>query len=103
MALRSRIKKQPMEFSKKILIISAVVAILLTIIVVVGSFFEFNMSEVAMLTGLVWGEVTASCGFYYWKAKNENRSKGICKLVRDLTKEHSIEDVSRIAEIIFKD
>lgn len=96
-------KKAPLEVSKKILIGSWIAAILLTLIVIIGSFFNLPISDVTTLACLAWGELTAAHAFYYWKAKNENRSKGVCQLVRELACEYGIDGVSRIAEIIFKD
>ena len=93
-----------METSKKILAGSWAAAITLTVIVVVGSFIPgVDMSQVTILAGSAWAELTAAHGFYYWKAKNENRAKGAQKLVKQLAAEYGIDVAARFAEIIFKD
>lgn len=98
----SRLKA--METSKKILAGSWTAAITLTVIVVVGSFIPgTDMSQVCILAGSAWAELTAAHGFYYWKAKNENRAKGAQKLVKQLAEEHGIDAAARFTEIIFKD
>lgn len=98
----SRLKR--METSKKILAGSWAAAITLTIIVVVGAFIPgADMSQVTILAGSAWAELTAAHGFYYWKAKNENRAKGAQKLVKQLAEQYGIDAAARFAEIIFKD
>ncbi len=92
-----------METSKKILGGSWAAAITLTVIVVVGTFCRVDVSSLTILATSAWGELTAAHAFYYWKAKNENRSKGTQKLVRELAQEYGIDAVARFAEIIFKD
>lgn len=96
-----RVKR--METSKKILAGSWIVTLTLTTIVVVATFCEVDVTNLTILAGASWAELTAAHGFYYWKAKNENRSKGAMKLVKALAEEHGIEAAARFAEIIFKD
>lgn len=97
----SRLKT--METSKKILGGSWIVTLTLTTIVVIATFKQVDVTNLTILAGLSWGELTAAHGFYYWKAKNENRRKGTCKLIRELAQEHGIDAAARFAEIIFKD
>lgn len=97
----SRLKT--METSKKILGGSWAVTLTLTTIVIIGTFMQVDVTNLTILAGLSWGELTAAHGFYYWKAKNENRSKGAYKLIRELAQEHGIDAAARFAEIIFKD
>lgn len=91
------------ETSKLILIGSWAVALTLTGITIHGSYLGRDMSQVAMLAALSWGELTAAHGFYFWKAKNENRAKGTQKLIKDLAAKHGIDAVARIAELVFRD
>ena len=42
-------------------------------------------------------------GFYYWKAKNENRSKHAMNLVREFADKYGIENVVSLAETVLKD
>ena len=97
----SRLKT--METSKKILAGSWAAAITLTTLVVIGTFKQVDVTNLTILAGAAWAELTAAHGFYYWKAKNENRYKGAAKLIRELAQEHGIEAAARFAEIIFKD
>lgn len=93
-----------METSKKILLASWFASIILTSIAICGVFMELSHSaELTTIAGFAWGELTAAHGFYYWKAKNENRAKGTQRLIKDLTTRHGIDAAARFAEIIYKD
>lgn len=92
-----------MEFSKKILITSWCSTIILTTIVIVGSFLNFNMDAVAVIAALAWAELTAAHGFYYWKAKNENRIKITQQMMKDWARRYGVESVATLAEIILKE
>lgn len=89
-----------METSKKILIASWVVTVLLTIVAIYAAFQAVDLTTLA---GMAWAELTAAHGFYYWKAKNENRAKGTQALIRELAEKHGIDSAARFAEIIYKD
>ena len=92
-----------MEVSKRILCASWVAAGILTAIVIIGTFMDKDVTNITTLAGLAWAELTAAHGFYYWKAKNENRAKGAQKLVTDLAERYGIDSAASFAEIIFKD
>ena len=92
-----------METSKKILGGSWAASIILTVIVTIGTFVRVDVSNLTILAGSAWAELTAAHGFYYWKAKNENRAKGAQKLVKELADDHGIDVAARFAEIIFRD
>ena len=89
--------------SKTILVVNFIVAILLTVAVVVGAYLQIDMSPLTAIAVGWDGQLAVSVGFYYWKAKNENRSKYAMKLVKDLAKEHGMENVINLAEVILKD
>ena len=89
--------------SKLILFLDFLVALTLTGLVVIGSFLDKDMSQVTAVAMLWDAQLGVVSGFYFWKAKNENRSKGVQKLITDLAKEYGIESVAQIAEIIFKE
>lgn len=72
------------ETSKKILLISYIVAIILTVIVVIGSFLDHDMSNITTITSLAWGEVATSNIFYFKKAAKENVPKVIASLDKNL-------------------
>lgn len=92
-----------LETSKKILGASWAASIALTLTCVIGSFMGHDMGNVTTLAGLAWGELTAAHCFYYWKSKNENRAKGVQKLVRDMAETYGTDAAARFAEIIYKD
>ncbi len=61
--------------SKKILIASYVIAIVLTTLVVVGAICGMDVSALSIITSAAYAEVGVSNGFYYNKAKKENAMK----------------------------
>ena len=95
--------KKPPETSKLILAGSWVSTIIMTALTVACTFCGFDASGITTLACLAWGELTAAHGFYYWKAKNENRAKGAQKMVKDLASSYDLEAVARLAEIVYKE
>lgn len=92
------------ETSKKILFASWATTLLFTAIAIYGVFKGLeHVAELTTIAGFAWAELTAAHGFYYWKAKNENRAKGTQKLVRDLAAKYGIDSAAKFAEIIYKD
>ena len=91
------------SYSKKLLIVSWVVAIILTTVVIVGSFLSIDMTNVTTLASLAWGESTAIHGFYLWKSRAENRSKYAMKLVRDFAETYGIDAVTSLAATILQE
>lgn len=68
-----------METSKLILLVSYINAIVLTLVVIIGTFLGFDMSNVTQITLLAWGEVTACNIWYLKKATRENIFKNLPK------------------------
>lgn len=91
------------ETSKLILYISYANAIFFTCVIAMGNLKGVSMSDLATITGINWGEVAAANGFYYWKAKNENRSKYVMKFIQDLNEKEVGDNVARLCEIVIKD
>lgn len=92
-----------MQTSKKILAGSWAVFLTLLALCI---FFKYRGDDISDLVQLTLGsaaELTAAHGFYYWKAKNENRSKHAMQLVRDLADQYGIDAAARIAEVVLKD
>lgn len=89
--------------SKAILLADFVIAILLAVAVTLGAFLGREMSQVAAIAVGWDAQLSVAVGFYYWKAKNENRSKHAMNLVRRLAREYGIENVISLAEIILKE
>ena len=67
------------ETSKLIILTSYLISISLTVVVIVGTFLGFDMSNVTQITLLSYGEVTASNIFYFKKSGRENIFKNLPK------------------------
>ncbi len=97
-------RKKTLCCSKKIVLSSYIVTILLTLCTLAGSFLTSqDMTAIVTITGLAWAETTAANAFYFWKAKNENRIKLTNQMVDSLADKHGIDAVVNLAGIIFKD
>lgn len=92
-----------MSTSKFVLLVDFTVAVFLTVAVTVGAFLGRDMSPAVAVTACWDGQLGIAVGFYYWKAKNENRSKYAMKLVKQLAKEYGIENVIQLAQTVLKD
>lgn len=68
-------KKQPKEFSKKILIVAGIINAVVIIFTMVMIWRTLDLSPLAYLIPSVAAEVATGTGFYYSKAKVENRIK----------------------------
>lgn len=97
------LKLSSVQTSKLILVVDFVVAILLAIAVTTGAYLERDMSQVAAIAVGWDSQLAIAVGFYYWKAKNENRSKHAMELIEKLAGEYGLDSVSNIASIILKD
>lgn len=93
-----------METSKKLAYISDAAAIGLSAAVAYGTLCTSqDVSGLASTAGDAWIACGAANAFYFWKAKNENRSKYVMKLVKEWADKYGIDAVARLAEIILKD
>lgn len=91
-------------WSKRIVICSYVVTVLLSLATILGSIFCVqDITAIATLAGLAWAETAASNAFYFWKAKNENRIKLTKQMVDELGDKYGIDAVVSLASIILKD
>ena len=79
--------KKKFETSKKILAISYILAIILTIIVVICTFIGIECGYITTLAGAAWMEVSASNIFYYTMCKRLNVPKVIMGIYGDLPQE----------------
>lgn len=68
-------RKRKTETSKVLLIISDVLASMVTVTAVSAVFLFHDTQPLEMLIPAVFGLSATSHGFYYWKAKNENIKK----------------------------
>jgi uncharacterized membrane protein len=83
-------KNKKMETSKKILLASYIPAILLTIVVIAGSFTMYDMSNITTIATLAWGEVAVTNAFYYRKAQKENVPKIIANMPNEFKEQIDI-------------
>ncbi len=79
--------KKKIETSKKILIISYALAIILTFIVILCTFFGIECGYITTLGSAAWLEVSASNVFYYTMCKRLNVPKVVMGIYRDLPQE----------------
>lgn len=68
-------KKPPKEFSKKILIVAGIINTVVIVFTMIMIWRTLDLSPLAYLIPSVAAEVAAGTGFYYSKAKVENRIK----------------------------
>lgn len=68
-------KKPPKEFSKKILIVAGIINAVVIVFTMVMIWHTLDLSPLAYLIPSVAAEVATGTGFYYSKAKVENRIK----------------------------
>lgn len=91
-------------WSKRIVICSYAVTILLSLVAILGTFCcAKDTTALTTLAGLAWAETAASNAFYFWKAKNENRIKLTKQMVDELGDKYGIDAVVSLASIILKD
>lgn len=76
-----------LETSKKILIISYLVAFFLTAVVVICTLCEIDCGNITTLAGAAWLEISASNVFYYTMCKRLNVPKVIMGIYGDLPNE----------------
>lgn len=92
-----------MEFSKKILIIHIMVSVCLSVTAIVCSLKGCDANAICTLAGTSFITDGAWGGFYYWKSKNENRSKYAQKFVNSYAEKYGVESAIRVAEVVLKD
>ena len=92
-----------MEFSKKLLIYSAMATFVLSILTIYFSVKQLPLDGLNIVTPLSWAETGAATGFYYWKSKNDNRAKYAQRFIREFANEWGADTAVRIAEIVLKD
>lgn len=79
--------KKKCEMSKKILVASYILAIILTVIVVVCTFKNIECGYITTLAGAAWLELSASNVFYYTMCKRLNVPKVVMGIYSDLPTE----------------
>lgn len=76
--------KKRMECSKKIILASYIITIILTAIVIVGTFLNYEVSNITTLASLSYAELSFSNVWYYKKAAKENVPKILGSLPNEL-------------------
>lgn len=92
-----------MDFSKKIVIGCGIVAVMSSIVTIIACFCKIDATELGVLSGLAWSAFSVGIGFYFWKAKNENRIKLTKSMVKEWADAYGIESVTALAEIVLKE
>ena len=82
--------KKKMETSKLILLVSYIVAGVLSLIVIIGSFTSYDMTNITTIASLAWAEVGASNIWYYKKAAKENVPKVIASMPKEFREQIDI-------------
>lgn len=87
---RKKKQRKRIETSKKILLASYASSIVLTSIVVIGSFLGCDTSDITAIASLAWAEVAVSNAFYYKKAAKENVPKVISGMPKEFREQIDI-------------
>lgn len=89
---------------KKWGIISWGLAIVLTILTIIGIFFtDKDMSVMGTLTGLSFGEVATFTGAYAFKEKSANKMKMALGFIRELADKYPIDSLVPIIQSVIQD
>ena len=67
--------RKKIETSKKLLIFTVAMVIIITIATVVAVFVLEDVTPLEFLIGGIFGLASTAFGFYFWKSKNENCRK----------------------------
>lgn len=76
--------EKKMETSKKIILASYIISIILTIIVVIGTFMNYDVSNITTITSLAYAELSFSNVWYFKKAAKENVPKILGSLPEEI-------------------
>ena len=89
------------EFSKSLLRILVTLTIIISFFCIVFCFKFETIEPLTVLIPSIFTELAAATGFYYWKAKSENKIKITLGAVDDLrSKEDLTENEVRIIEAL---
>ena len=79
------------EFSKKILIASYIIAIAVTAFCCYLALTYRDTSTISSIALACWAEVSVGNGFYYWKARSENKIKMMANMKKELLDKINLE------------
>ena len=80
------------EFSKLILIVMYITAVVFTGVTAYLAYVNASITSFAPIILAIWAELATASGFYYWKAKSENKLKILRSLPAEL--------IDRIKDIV---
>ena len=92
-----------MEFSKWLVRGSCTLTVVMLAITAVASLAGFDATYLGAGTTLCFATSDVCIGFYFWKAKNENRIKLAKQMMCDWADKYGVESVASIAEIVLKE
>lgn len=95
--------KKPKEFSKVFAITILVCTCLVTVFSCYMSYITLDTTIISVIVPAIFAELATSTGFYYSKAKAENKIKlknSLISQTLELQSKYSIEDINRAEEII---
>lgn len=92
-----------METSKKLLLLTAALAVLVTATGILLACFQLAVELMTIVVPISWSPFDLAIGFYYWKAKNENRAKYQQKFMTKWADKYGVESALRAAETVLKD
>ena len=75
------------EFSKLILVTVFITAVVFSSIAAYLAFIGADVGSYSPIVLAIWAELGTSSGFYYWKAKHENKIKLLKDAPKDLIEE----------------
>lgn len=93
--MKSPIKKSKIEFSKKIFIFVAAVAVVVTAFTMYMVWETKDLTPLVYLIPAIFAETASATGFYYWKSKAENQ----LKIARSIKEEQLCDEINRVKEI----
>ena len=91
MGRKKKHKKKHKEFSKKILIASYIIAITVTAFCCYLALTYRDASTISNIALACWAEVSVGNGFYYWKARSENKIKMMASMEKELLDKINLE------------
>ena len=91
------------EFSKKLLFFSWLVTLAVTVLSICFSLKSMPMDALYMITPLSWAETGTATGFYFWKARTENRAKHGQTFLKEFAEKYGADIALRMAEIVLKE
>ena len=91
------------DTSKKLIWTHVTLSVLLCVATIVTNYLGFDVTALAALAGTSLATTGAWGGFYFWKAKNENRAKYAQRFLKQFADKYGADVAVRVAEIVLKD